>query len=132
MELKKLLGQRIRKLRASAGLSQDSFAHLAGVSRISVGSIERGSSSITIDTLDKLAGALDISMAELLDFDRAEKAGRLDPPSAHVLALMRRASRDDVRRFERIARAYFESTRKKADRAPGSPELEVADEDPGR
>ncbi|HVY62823.1 MAG TPA: helix-turn-helix transcriptional regulator [Planctomycetota bacterium] len=111
MELRKQLGQRLRKLRAAAGLSQDDLAHLAGLSRISVGSIERGSSSLTIDTLDKLAAALDVSLAELLDFHRPDVAPRLDPVAAHVLALMRRGSREDLRRFERIARAYFRPAR---------------------
>jgi transcriptional regulator with XRE-family HTH domain len=107
MELRKQLGERIRRVRAAARLSQDGLAHLAGLSRISVGSIERGTSSLTIDTLDKLAAALDLSLAELLDFERSDVAARLDPVASRVLALMRSGSRDDVRRFERLARAYF-------------------------
>lgn len=60
------LARNLRKLRADRSLSQEALADLAGVHRNYLGGIERGERNVGIDNLEKLAGALDISLAELL------------------------------------------------------------------
>lgn len=47
-------------------MSQEALADLAGVHRNYLGGIERGERNVGIDNLEKLARALDISLAELL------------------------------------------------------------------
>jgi len=112
MDIKRLLGRRIRELREAAGLAQDELANLAGLSRVAVGAIERGAMAPKIDTLEKLSAALDISLPELVNVERRAAPPRPDRPATRVLSLMRRASREDVARFERLAFAYFTPDRK--------------------
>lgn len=64
-EITSRFGLRVRGLRKSMGLSQESFADLCGLHRTYVGAIERGEKSVTIETAEKLALALRMSMAEL-------------------------------------------------------------------
>lgn len=48
------------------GLSQEALADVAGIHRTYVSMLERELYSVSLDTLEKLATALDIEAAELL------------------------------------------------------------------
>ena len=59
------LGIKIRFLRIKMKLSQEQFAELAGLSKNSIGMIERGQSKPGIETLEKIANALNIELKSL-------------------------------------------------------------------
>ncbi|MCD8178218.1 MAG: helix-turn-helix domain-containing protein [Tannerellaceae bacterium] len=52
------LGDQIRKIRKSKGLSQEALANEAGIDRAYMGEIERGERNVTILTLVKIAEQL--------------------------------------------------------------------------
>ena len=60
------LGRAVRRLRAQADYSQESFAAAAGVHRTYMGLVERGRVAATIVTLEKISDALGIKPSELL------------------------------------------------------------------
>ncbi|QSX04800.1 helix-turn-helix transcriptional regulator [Sedimentibacter sp. zth1] len=64
-----LLGEHIRNIRKSKNLSQEHVALCANLSPTFFGQVERGNKKPTIDTLDKIAKALDIKIIDLFDFD---------------------------------------------------------------
>ena len=66
------LGIKIRFLRIKMKLSQEQFAELAGLSKNSIGMIERGQSKPSIDTLEKIANALNIELKELVDVSKID------------------------------------------------------------
>lgn len=59
------LGRQIRSLRQEGGLTVHELAAAAGVSKSLVSQIERGLASPSINTLRRLAGALDVPIAAL-------------------------------------------------------------------
>jgi transcriptional regulator with XRE-family HTH domain len=61
------LSQNIKTLRASRGLSQEALADLVGLHRTYIGSVERGERNISIDNLERIAVAFDISISQLLE-----------------------------------------------------------------
>ncbi len=63
--IRKLLGDRIRKLRKSKGWSQEELANRAYINRSFMGEIERGEASATVDSLEKITNALEITLEEL-------------------------------------------------------------------
>ena len=65
----KQVGQRIKELRNLKQLSQEELAHRANMHASHIGQIERGEKSPTIDSLEKIVNALDISLKELFSFD---------------------------------------------------------------
>lgn len=60
------LGEAIRRIRAAYGLSQEELALRVDIDRSYMGGIERGESNLTALNLLKIAGALDMTAAELL------------------------------------------------------------------
>ena len=64
------LGRAIRELRRANGVSQERLALMADVDRSYVGRIERGDNNAAVLTLTRLASALDVSLAKLM-----QKAG---------------------------------------------------------
>ena len=64
------LGKAIREVRLAKGISQEKLALVAEVDRSYVGRVERGDNNVAVLTLARLAGALDLSIAKLM-----QKAG---------------------------------------------------------
>jgi transcriptional regulator with XRE-family HTH domain len=59
-------GEIIRKKRLEKNLSQEDFAELVGVHRTYIGMLERAEKNITLLNIEKIANALNISIAELI------------------------------------------------------------------
>jgi XRE family transcriptional regulator, regulator of sulfur utilization len=60
-------GQNLARCRRQAGFSQEELGVLASLHRTEIGMLERGVRLARIDTLIKLAGAMEIPPGELLD-----------------------------------------------------------------
>lgn len=69
---KEAFGFRLRELRLSRGMSQEALAHEAGLDRTYISSCERGKRNISLENIHRLAAALDVSPATLLESSGAE------------------------------------------------------------
>ena len=58
MDIKLLVGKRVRELRNSIGISQEELADLAGLDRTYITSVECGKRNISIVNIEKLANAI--------------------------------------------------------------------------
>jgi transcriptional regulator with XRE-family HTH domain len=63
-------GNRVRDIRTRLGWSQERLASECGLHRTYVGAIERGERNVSLLNIEKIATALDVSMAELLIEDK--------------------------------------------------------------
>ena len=59
-------GEKLRKARTQKAFSQERLAHLSGLHRTYISSIERGERNISINNIEKLAKALGVGMADLM------------------------------------------------------------------
>ncbi len=64
MKLRLLAARRIRQLREGKKLSQEALADIAELHRTYVSSVERGERNVTIDSLERLANALEVDVRE--------------------------------------------------------------------
>ncbi len=60
-------GQRLRKLRLEAGLSQEAFAAKCGLDRTYVGGIERGERNVSLRNIEVLAKSLGVTVSVLTE-----------------------------------------------------------------
>lgn len=65
-DIKKKLGKRVKQLRQEKGLSQEALAHLSELDRTYIPSIEKGERNISLEVIQKLAGAFKMTISELL------------------------------------------------------------------
>lgn len=64
-----LVAQNLRRRRIEAGLSQEGFAHEAGVDRTYVSRIERGMENCTVAILQKFAETIGCDIRDFFDPD---------------------------------------------------------------
>lgn len=64
--LRTVLARSIRLRRAALGISQEALANLCGLHRTYVGAVERAERNVSIDNIQKLASALEVSAPALL------------------------------------------------------------------
>lgn len=66
MDAREIIAMNLKALRAARGLSQEDLADLADIDRTYVSAIERQRYSVSVDVLERLAGALGVTIDVLL------------------------------------------------------------------
>jgi transcriptional regulator with XRE-family HTH domain len=67
MDIKQKIGQRIKELRTGKELSQEEVANTADMERSFMTHIESGKRNISVETLQRILTALDISFQEFFN-----------------------------------------------------------------
>ena len=68
MDIKILIGKRVKELRSKLGKSQEELADLAGLDRTYITSVECGRRHISIVNIEKLSNALGVTLKDFFDF----------------------------------------------------------------
>ena len=71
MDMRKLVGENVRRVRLKKGLTQERFAEVSGFSQQYISSLEQGRRNPTVVTLYELATALGVSHMDLIRPTRA-------------------------------------------------------------
>lgn len=66
--IKKQLGQRIKEIRKSKGLTQEKLAEIVGIGTSNISYIETGKFAPSIENFERIADALDVEPYELYMF----------------------------------------------------------------
>lgn len=104
MNLPEIVGQRIREYRKQKNWTQEQLAEAASLHYSYIGGIERGDRNISLETLEKIATALDIPTRELFSHEAVldkqqlldEHMKLLSGRSAEEIALITRITRDVI------------------------------------
>ena len=67
MTIARELGERLRAYRTQRGWSQEEMAERADLHTTYIGQLERGEKNATIESISKVAAALDISLSKLFE-----------------------------------------------------------------
>lgn len=79
-EIAKVIGQRIRNYRTKQGLSQEKLAELSGCHPTYIGQLERGEKNATIESIEKISLALNVSLSKLFEKLGGEERNVRDIP----------------------------------------------------
>jgi len=75
MDMRKLVGRNVKRIRQKNSLTQEQFAEISGFSQQYISSLERGRRNPTVVTLYELATALGVSHMDLVRPGKAESGG---------------------------------------------------------
>jgi transcriptional regulator with XRE-family HTH domain len=73
MDVKLKIGQRIKELRKELELSQESLAYKADVDRTYVTDVENGRRNISVEVLERLIKALEVSFTDFFNSKEFKK-----------------------------------------------------------
>jgi transcriptional regulator with XRE-family HTH domain len=65
-DLQRTVGRNLRTYRRDLGLSQEAFAEVIGVHRTYMGGLERGERNLTLRSLERIAGRINVDPVSLL------------------------------------------------------------------
>lgn len=68
MDIRLLVGKRVKELRNKLGISQEELADNCELDRTYITSVERGKRNISIVNIEKLAKALNVSLSDFFNF----------------------------------------------------------------
>lgn len=66
--IKTQVGKRIKELRNRLGISQEELAFRSEIHRTYIASLEVGKRNVSIETLEKIIKALEVSLSEFFNF----------------------------------------------------------------
>lgn len=66
--IKSKVGKRIKELRNKLGISQEELAFRSEIHRTYIASLEVGKRNVSIETLEKVVNALEVTLSEFFDF----------------------------------------------------------------
>lgn len=58
-------GHAVRKIRMAKGISQETFADLSDLHRTYISDVELGKRNVSLENIDRIAAALELSITEL-------------------------------------------------------------------
>lgn len=101
-DIKTRFGMAVRTRRKLLGFSQEELAERAGLHRTYVADVERGARNLSLANIEKLARALELSLAALFARTEVEKTARALPEDAVDILLVE----DDARDAELTLKAF--------------------------
>lgn len=112
MELKKLIGEKIRSVRVAKNMTLQQLGTATGLQSTYIGDVERGKRNASIDSLEKIMIALDIRPGELFDFRELD----LNSPEFEMRSILevhyqflKEKRNEDVQMIHRITKDIFKS-----------------------
>ncbi|MFB5677462.1 helix-turn-helix domain-containing protein [Paenibacillus terreus] len=100
------IGRNIRQYRKWKGWTQEQLAELVGIHFSQIGNIERGEYNVNIQTLEKIANALGVSLSELIS-DGDGKGIDMSDTVIEAVALLLEQSETDQRKAVDILKVLF-------------------------
>ncbi len=106
---KEKLGRRIKEIRRARGLSQEQLAELIGIEQKHVSRLEVGKSYPTIDRLEKIALALNVSMGSFFDSENQTSFGEKSKRLEQMLSELDNDYQLMILKFSQIMKALHET-----------------------
>jgi transcriptional regulator with XRE-family HTH domain len=76
MDIKSKIGLRIKELRSNKKISQEKLAELADLDRTYINSVENGRRNISIENVEKITKALDVTLQEFFNEKKFKANGK--------------------------------------------------------
>lgn len=106
MELQRLFGANVRHQRRAKGWTLEYLGGQVGVSRETIGKIERGRSAPLFETAEKIAEALDVPAPTLFGMTAAPGSGERARLLTEVHATLSKLNEEQLSRAAKMLKAF--------------------------
>jgi len=89
-------------------MSQEQVANIADITPAYFGQVERGLKNVTVNTLEKICVALNISLAEFFSPAKNNSAGKMDEVSKQILHQLNGKSTCEKQAILRLIKLVFQ------------------------
>ncbi len=107
MELQRLFGANVRHHRKAKGWTLEQLSGQVGVSRETIGKIERGVAAPLFETAEKIAAALDVPAPVLFGADAAPGRGERARLLTDIHRTLSRMNDDQLGRAAKMLKAFL-------------------------
>lgn len=107
MKLQTIFGSNVRHHRRALGLTLEQLSEAVGVSRETIGKIERGTSAPLFETAERIAAALEVSPPSLFSGE-SELSGERGRLLSSIHVMLAALSDTQLAKFELIVKAYVD------------------------
>ena len=97
MDIRKIVGKRVKEIRTSLNLTQSDLAERAGVGDETISRMERGVQGVTLENLHRVSRCLRIPFQTLVDIDKPNEQVVDDVVLQEVIDLLVKSSRKTVK-----------------------------------
>lgn len=105
MERQALFGSRIRSIREAASLSREKAAEKAGTSANYLGEVERGEKFPTLEMIERIAMALEVSPSAFFEYEAEEVETQI--LLSKFQRILSRLNADQLQQSLRVVKALF-------------------------
>ena len=105
MERQALFGSRIRSIREAADLSRETAAERAGTGANYLGEVERGEKFPTLEMIERIATALEVSPSAFFEYEAEEIDNQL--LVLKIQQILSRLKTDQLQEALRVLKALF-------------------------
>ncbi len=108
-DIKKKLGLRISWLRSQAHMTQEKLAERTKLNINMINRIERGDRAPSLESLEKIAEALGIDLAQMLNFDgkRLKTSTEGEKERLRLCKLLKDKKSDQIKKIYKIAKVVL-------------------------
>ncbi len=106
MELQRLFGANVRHHRKAKGWTLEQLSGQTGISRETIGKIERGKAAPLFETAEKIANALGVSVFVLFGADAMPGAGDRARLLVEINGTLSRMNDDQLSRAAKMLKAF--------------------------
>ena len=107
MDVNKIFGCRLKQIRTRFAITQEELALKCNMQPSHIGQLERGIKSPTLETLDKIATGIGISISDLVDFEsEIEIPNNFDEQTNKILARVQKMSRTKKTQILTIVKSF--------------------------
>ncbi len=107
-DIKKILGDRVKRFRKDARLTQEKLAEKVDVAVETVSRLERGHSLPSVEKFYEIARAIDVEMAALFDIADEDFEAKTYPHLAEMRELLRPAKKAHQKMAVEVVRRVLE------------------------
>jgi transcriptional regulator with XRE-family HTH domain len=105
MDIKELIGARIKGIRKGRGMSQEQLAEKIGISPKYLSSIERGKENPTLDVFTKMAESLNVELSEIFNYSAEGKSAK--DLKAYISNMIKSSDEEKLKLATKIIKAIY-------------------------